>query len=82
TLSACGGGGNGGSEGGESADAGSAAGTLIGGGASSQESAMTAWTQGVTEVSPDLTVNYDPVGSGAGREGFLAGQYSFAGSDA
>ncbi|TWB98657.1 phosphate ABC transporter substrate-binding protein PstS [Brevibacterium jeotgali] len=82
TLSACGGG-SGNGEGGEpAADAGSVSGTLIGGGASSQEAAMTAWTQGVTEVSPDLTVNYDPVGSGAGREGFLAGQYSFAGSDA
>lgn len=43
---------------------------------------MTAWTNGVTEVHPDLTVSYDPVGSGSGREGFLAGQYSFAGSDA
>src|SRR5699024_5180030 len=29
----------------------------------------------------ELTVSYDPVGSGAGREGFIAGQYSFAGSD-
>ena len=57
-------------------------GNLIGGGASSQEAAMTAWTSGVTEVHPDLTVNYDPVGSGAGREGFIAGQYTFAGSDA
>src|SRR5699024_9610382 len=60
----------------------SASGNLIGGGASSQEAAMTAWTSGVTEVHPDLTVNYDPVGSGAGREGFIAGQYTFAGSDA
>src|SRR5699024_6761467 len=80
TLSACGGGS--GSEGGEAADAGSVSGTLIGGGASSQEAAMTAWTQGLTDVSPAVPVNYDPVGSGAGREGFLAGQYSFAGSDA
>lgn len=60
----------------------SASGNLIGGGASSQEAAMTAWTSGVTEVHPDLTVQYDPVGSGAGREGFIAGQYTFAGSDA
>ena len=82
TLSACGGGPSDTAQGSESNGEGGAAGTLIGGGASSQESAMTAWTQGVTEVSPDLTVNYDPVGSGAGREGFLAGQYSFAGSDA
>jgi phosphate transport system substrate-binding protein len=84
-LTACGG--NGGSTD-ESPAAGSGSapaevsGTLIGGGASSQESAMTAWTDGVTQVHPDLTVQYDPVGSGSGREGFLAGQYSFAGSDA
>ncbi|MCY1157570.1 MAG: phosphate transporter substrate-binding protein PstS [Citricoccus sp.] len=83
-LTACGG--NGGSsdtpaEGNGSAPA-EVAGTLIGGGASSQEAGMTAWTNGVTEVHPDLTVSYDPVGSGSGREGFLAGQYSFAGSDA
>src|SRR5699024_1373560 len=56
-------------------------GTLIGGGASSQEAAMTAWTAGITETHPDLTVQYDPVGSGSGREGFIAGQYTFAGSD-
>lgn len=56
-------------------------GTLVGGGASSQEAAMTAWTSDITETYPDLTVNYDPVGSGSGREGFIAGQYSFAGSD-
>lgn len=43
---------------------------------------MTAWTSGITETHPDLTVQYDPVGSGAGREGFIAGQYTFAGSDA
>ncbi|WP_413542516.1 phosphate ABC transporter substrate-binding protein PstS [Citricoccus nitrophenolicus] len=84
-LTACGG--NGGSTedssaGSEGAAPAEVSGTLIGGGASSQESAMTAWADGVTEVSPDLTVQYDPVGSGAGREGFLAGQYSFAGSDA
>ncbi|MDN6499305.1 MAG: phosphate ABC transporter substrate-binding protein PstS [Yaniella sp.] len=60
----------------------SASGNLIGGGASSQEAAMTAWTSGITEANPDLTVQYDPVGSGAGREGFIEGQYTFAGSDA
>ncbi|HEY4613865.1 MAG TPA: phosphate ABC transporter substrate-binding protein PstS [Citricoccus sp.] len=78
-LTACGG--NGGSSA-EGEGSGEIAGNLIGGGASSQEAAMTAWTNGVTEVHPDLTVSYDPVGSGSGREGFLNGQYSFAGSDA
>lgn len=56
-------------------------GTLTGGGASSQESAMTAWTQAYSATQPGVTVQYNPVGSGGGREGFLAGQYSFAGSD-
>ncbi|SDE70157.1 phosphate ABC transporter substrate-binding protein PstS [Auraticoccus monumenti] len=56
-------------------------GTLTGGGASSQESAMTAWTQAYASTQPSVTVQYNPVGSGGGREGFLAGQYSFAGSD-
>lgn len=57
-------------------------GQLTGGGASSQESAMTAWSEGIKGSSPEFSVLYDPVGSGAGREGFLNGQYSFTGSDA
>nr|WP_156612192.1 phosphate ABC transporter substrate-binding protein PstS [Auraticoccus cholistanensis] len=56
-------------------------GTLTGGGASSQESAMTAWIQAYSSTQQQVTVQYNPVGSGGGREGFLAGQYSFAGSD-
>lgn len=70
---------NGGAENGDLITLGS--GDLIGGGASSQESAMTAWATGLNEVNPELNVNYDPVGSGSGREGFINGQYSFAGSD-
>ena len=57
-------------------------GTLSGGGASSQEAAMTAWTNGFTSVAPEAQVNYASVGSGAGREGFLGGEYDWAGSDA
>ena len=57
-------------------------GNLVGAGASSQEAAMTAWTQGVPSVAPNLTVQYSPDGSGAGREKFLQGATSFAGSDA
>lgn len=66
----------------ENGGAAAASGNLIGGGASSQEAAMTAWTQGANEANPELTVSYDPVGSGSGREGFINGAYSFAGSDA
>ena len=57
-------------------------GTLVGGGASSQEAAMTSWTQGFPEVAPNAQVNYAAVGSGGGREGFLGGEYDWAGSDA
>ncbi|MCP2283517.1 phosphate transport system substrate-binding protein [Promicromonospora umidemergens] len=57
-------------------------GELNGGGASSQESAMEAWRAGFQSANPDVTVNYDPVGSGGGRESFISGAYPFAGSDA
>ncbi|MBE1875179.1 phosphate ABC transporter substrate-binding protein PstS [Myceligenerans sp. TRM 65318] len=57
-------------------------GTLSGGGASSQESAMEAWRAGFQSQHPDVTVNYDPTGSGTGREQFIAGAFPFIGSDA
>ncbi len=57
-------------------------GTVNGAGASSQEAAMAAWQAGFQTANPDVTVNYDPVGSGGGREQFIAGGVAFAGSDA
>ena len=57
-------------------------GTLNGGGSSAQEAAMEAWRAGFSEANPDATVNYDPAGSGSGREQFLSGGLAFAGSDA
>ncbi|MDN4471972.1 phosphate ABC transporter substrate-binding protein PstS [Demequina zhanjiangensis] len=56
-------------------------GSLNGAGASSQESAMEAWRAGFQSLNADVTVNYDPVGSGGGRTQFLDGATSFAGSD-
>ncbi|WP_228372655.1 phosphate ABC transporter substrate-binding protein PstS [Demequina maris] len=56
-------------------------GNLQGAGASSQESAMDAWRAGFQSLNPDVTVGYDPVGSGGGIEQFLAGAVPFAGSD-
>jgi phosphate transport system substrate-binding protein len=56
-------------------------GTLSGGGASSQEAAQNAWRAGFQEANPDVTVNYDPIGSGGGREQFSSGGFPFAGSD-
>ncbi len=60
----------------------SLSGTLNGGGSSAQESAQAAWRAGFQSANGDaVTVNYDPVGSGTGRENFLSGAYMFAGSD-
>jgi phosphate transport system substrate-binding protein len=57
-------------------------GTLIGAGASSQAAAMQGWIAGFQDANPDVTVEYDPIGSGGGRETFLSGGSDFAGSDA
>ncbi len=56
-------------------------GTLVGAGSSAQAAAMQGWQAGFQEANPDATVEYDPVGSGGGRETFLAGGTDFAGSD-
>lgn len=56
-------------------------GNLVGGGASSQEVAVAAWTKSFQTANPDVTVDYDPAGSGTGRESFAAGAFAFAGSD-
>ena len=71
-----------GSSEGSSETASDLSGELNGAGASSQESAMEAWRAGFQSANPDVTVNYDPVGSGGGRTQFLEGGVAFAGSDA
>ena len=60
---------------------GTLSGTLKGGGASSQEKGQAAWVAGIQDANPDLSVVYEPVGSGSGREGFITGGYLFAGTD-
>ena len=57
-------------------------GTLNGAGASTQEAAMGAWAAGFQQANTGVRVNYDPVGSGGGRESFVSGGVDFAGSDA
>jgi len=82
-LSACGasnetdtGGGSGGGEASQELS-----GDLVGAGASSQQAAMEAWQAGFQGEYPDVSFSYDPAGSGAGREQFIAGTTDFAGSD-
>lgn len=60
----------------------SLSGTIDGVGASSQQAAQEAWIAAYTGDNPDVTVNYAPDGSGAGREQFVAGASDFGGTDA
>ena len=68
--------------GGASAPASTLSGDLAGAGASSMGAAQTAWIAGFQTANPDVNITYDPAGSGAGREQFMAGGVAFAGSDA
>jgi phosphate transport system substrate-binding protein len=56
-------------------------GQIDGAGASSQGSAQEAWIAAFQTANPDVTITYDPSGSGAGREAFIAGGVAFAGTD-
>lgn len=56
-------------------------GIVVGGGSSAQQSAQEAWIVGFQTANAAATVEYDPAGSGAGREMFIAGGSDFAGSD-
>lgn len=56
-------------------------GTYNGAGASSQEAAQASWIAAFQTQNEGATINYNPVGSGAGRKQFIEGAVSFAGSD-
>jgi phosphate transport system substrate-binding protein len=81
SLTACGAANEEPATGSDSGETSSLSGTLNGGGASSQEAAQNAWRAGFQEANPEVTVNYDPIGSGGGREQFISGGFPFAGSD-
>jgi phosphate transport system substrate-binding protein len=69
----------------EPADGGDAgtslSGDLIGAGASSQGAAQEAWIAAFQDANADVNITYDPSGSGAGREQFIAGAVHYAGTD-
>lgn len=62
-------------------DTAAVSGSLVGAGASSQQVAIQAWTAAFQTANPDAEVDYDPQGSGGGRESFQQGAVNFAGSD-
>ncbi len=57
-------------------------GSFSGAGSSAQQQAMQAWIAAFQQQNSGLTINYDPAGSGAGRQQFLSGGVAWAGSDA
>jgi phosphate transport system substrate-binding protein len=58
-----------------------ASGSLTAAGSSAQKNAMDEWTKSFQSTCSGATVNYQPVGSGAGVQQFIAGTVDFAGSD-
>jgi phosphate transport system substrate-binding protein len=81
SLTACGAGNESDNDGGSGSSGDSLSGTLNGAGSSAQQAAQAAWTAKFQGANSGVTVNYDPSGSGAGVENFLAGSVSFAGTD-
>ncbi|WP_460749006.1 phosphate ABC transporter substrate-binding protein PstS [Nocardiopsis oceani] len=57
-------------------------GSLHGSGSSAQENAMTTWIAGYQSACEDARVYYDSIGSGGGRNQFIDGAVTFAGTDA
>ena len=83
-LSACGSDNNepAGNAGANSAAAGNcASGTINAQGSSAQKNAMSEWQKAYQSQCPDTKINYEPSGSGAGIQAFIAGTADFAGSD-
>ncbi|MQY14688.1 Phosphate-binding protein PstS3 [Streptomyces sp. RB5] len=56
-------------------------GELRASGSSAQKNAMDQWVNDFQAACPDVTVNYQATGSGAGIQTFLQGSTGFAGSD-
>jgi phosphate transport system substrate-binding protein len=93
-LAACGGGGSSSSSsstsessetesggGGGEAPSTEASGEIAGAGSTAQEAAQKAWIAEFENANGSATISYDGVGSGGGREKFIAGAAAFAGSD-
>jgi phosphate transport system substrate-binding protein len=81
-AAACGSSNNNKSSSGGSSSGNGLSGEIAGAGSSAQQAAQEAWIAKFQEANSGVTISYDPVGSGAGREQFIAGGSVFAGSDA
>jgi phosphate transport system substrate-binding protein len=57
-------------------------GEIAGAGSTAQQAAQEAWIAEFENANSGVTLSYDPVGSGGGRDQFIAGGVAYAGSDA
>jgi phosphate transport system substrate-binding protein len=80
-IAACGGSSDSSSSGGGGESA-SLSGEIAGAGSTAQEAAQEAWIANIESENSGVTISYDPVGSGGGREQFIAGGVAYGGSDA
>jgi phosphate transport system substrate-binding protein len=82
-LSACGSDNNGPTTPGASGSAAAncATGTVNAQGSSAQKNAVAEWVKAYQQKCSGTTINYEPSGSGAGIQAFIAGTADFAGSD-
>jgi phosphate transport system substrate-binding protein len=64
-----------------SGSSGELSGQVAGAGSSAQQAAQEAWIANFENENSGVTVSYDPVGSGGGREQFIAGGTAYGGSD-
>ena len=65
-----------------SSSSGDLSGQIAGAGSTAQEAAQEAWIAEFENENSGVTISYDAVGSGGGREQFIAGGVAYAGSDA
>ena len=79
-LAACGS--DGGSSASPSGDANCVSGSLKASGSSAQKNAMAEWINAFQTANPDVTIDYQANGSGAGIQDFINDQTAFGGSDA
>ncbi|HET7509333.1 MAG TPA: phosphate ABC transporter substrate-binding protein PstS [Solirubrobacterales bacterium] len=65
-----------------SSGGGEVSGEFAGAGSTAQQAAQEAWVAEFENENSGVTLSYDAVGSGGGREQFIAGGVAYAGSDA
>jgi phosphate transport system substrate-binding protein len=85
-IAACGGGGSdetsGETSGGGGSSSSELSGEIAGAGSSAQQAAQEAWIATFEGENSGVTISYDPIGSGGGREQFIAGGTAYGGTDA